>query len=97
MKTATILENQTLFDLALQGTGSVLSVIEIALANGMGITDELVPAEKIKIDQGNYYLKDIVDYFNGKQHHLATHTSMDNIGPSGGIGLWILEVDFQVI
>lgn len=96
MKTATILENQTLFDLALQGTGSVLSVIEIALANGIGITDDLEPATRVKLEQGNFYIKDIVDYFDGKQQHLATSGDIDTIGQSGGIGFWILEVDFQV-
>ncbi|MEN5434084.1 hypothetical protein ABE545_10615 [Sphingobacterium faecium] len=96
MNTINIIENQTLFDLAVEQTGSVLSIIEMAMASGKSITDDLIPQEQVIVPESRYIIKDIVDYFKGKNYKIATHGTLDNFDSFGGIGYWILEVDFQV-
>lgn len=97
MSTVNAIENQTLFDLSIEQTGSVLSVIEIALANGRSITDDLSPGNKLNARiEGIYFIKDIAEYFKGKNQKLASAGDLEEFDSFGGIGYWILEVDFQV-
>lgn len=43
----TVAHNQTLADMALQGSGQLDVLVQLALLNGMGITDRLVPGQVV--------------------------------------------------
>jgi hypothetical protein len=96
MNTVNVIENQTIFDLAVEQTGSVLSIFEIALASGRSITDDLAPGEQVFIPDTRYYIKDIVEYFKGKNYKIATYGTLDDYQSFEGIGFWIINLNFQV-
>lgn len=43
--------HQNLLDIAIQETGGIDSVFEIAMDNGVGVSDEITPGTKLKIKQ----------------------------------------------
>lgn len=43
----TVLARQTLSDIAIQVYGDISGVVDIAAANNIGITDELVPGQEL--------------------------------------------------
>lgn len=96
MNTVSVIENQTFFDLAVEQTGSVLSIFEMALANDKSITDDITASEEVIIPETKFFLKDMVEYFKAKNHNMATYGALDDFDSFLGIGYWILEVDFQV-
>jgi hypothetical protein len=96
MNIINVIENQTFFDLSVEQTGSVLSVFEMALTSGKSITDDLAPGEQIIIPETRYYIKDIVDYFKGKNYKIATYGTLDDYQSFEGIGFWIINLNFQV-
>lgn len=62
-KTVTISKNQSLYDIALQELGSVLAIMDIALANDISPTQILVPGQRIVIPDSEYKNSDIVNYY----------------------------------
>lgn len=58
----TVLYNQSLFDVAVQHTGTLESVFEMALLNNASITDELVAGNRLLINVENHNT-DIKDYY----------------------------------
>lgn len=89
-------ERQSMFDVAMQTSGSFEAVFELALLNGISITDELVAGQLLQLpavlnsDNVNYYaLKKIVPETVG--------TEIDESLPVlEGIGYWAIGVDFVV-
>ena len=69
----TVLSNQSLLDIAIQEDGNVLAAFEWALANGISITEELVPGQKLitpKLVANR--IDDIADYFKKRKQNVAT-------------------------
>ena len=89
-------DRQSMFDVAMQTSGSFEAVFELALLNGISITDELVAGQLLQLpavlnsDNVNYYaLKKIVPETVG--------TEIDESLPVlEGIGYWAIGVDFVV-
>ena len=93
----TVIENQSLFDIAIQESGSVLSVIEWALSNGISITDDLEPGQQLTSPDSNFKNNDVFNYFKGKNQMIAT--SVNNLETNIldiGIGNMIIETNFTV-
>lgn len=64
MRTAT---NQTLFDIAIQESGSVYAVVDWAVKNNVSPTAILVPGTELqKPDSDANYKADVARYFNGR-------------------------------
>ncbi len=85
-------QNQTLQDLAIMATGTVESLITIAQANSISITDIPVPGDDYLIPPG-------ISTDNSTLQYLAQNSIM--IGTRGqsfpqGVGYWIIETDFTV-
>lgn len=70
-----VLSHQSLLDIAIQESGSVLAAIDWAVANGVSITDELVPGQKINSVDSQYKNTDVANYLKSKGQNIAT----DNI------------------
>ena len=59
-----VAKNQNIFDVALQKTGSVSAAFDLAVLNGLSVTDDLTPGTELKLlDVTN---KDIVDYYKNR-------------------------------
>lgn len=92
----TVKNEQNLFDLALQATGSIEGVFSIALLNDCGLTDALTAGSQISatvdpIDEDilAYYKKELILPATGNPDALA-------IEVLEGIGYWTIGVDFTV-
>lgn len=81
------IENQSLFDVAVQEDGCFLAVFEWALANGLSVTDELAPGQKLAAPNSEFRNNDVADYFKGRNQMVATgfnigdaHTMIPELG-----------------
>lgn len=93
-----VIESQSVLDIAIQMDGNVLSSFEWALNNGLSITDDLAPVQKIKMPKSEEFrFKDLANYFNNR--NIATGYMVDNsdlpILPEG-IGAMIIGTSFIV-
>ena len=68
-----VLHNQSLLDFTLNHCGSLESILLIAIANHLSITDELTPGQILTIPNNVIVDTDIRDYYYEK-----------NIKPAGG-------------
>lgn len=95
---ATVLHNQSLLDFAIQHTGSVLNVFEIAKANGLAISEELSSGTELIIPESVRNNSDILNYYTSKVIQPATAIT-NFIGDGSpepqleGIGYWIIGDD----
>lgn len=77
----TVLDGQTLADIAVQETGTVESLFELAEANGKSITDipdageKLLPLAPSK--GGGTWNKDVADYYRAKNIKPVTRLMVD--------------------
>ncbi|SHK69886.1 hypothetical protein [Epilithonimonas mollis] len=95
---AIVLHNQSILDFAIQHTGSVANAFEIAKANGLAISDNLVPGMELIIPGTSENDTDILNYYTSKVIQPAT--AITNLIGDGspepqleGIGYWIIGDD----
>lgn len=94
-----VIENQSLLDIAVQEDGSVLTAFEWALINGLSITDDLAPGQKLLVPNPIFRNADVADYFKGKNQMVATGISAADlaaINPELGIGTMTIGSTFIV-
>lgn len=65
----TVLQGQTLLDIAVQTAGSVEAVIEIATLNGMSVSDDIVRSQLRTVDVHN---KSVASYYTARAITPAT-------------------------
>lgn len=95
MNDITILNGQSLFDIALESNGSALSAFEIALKNGISVTDYLETGKSLLKPTSQFENKSVLSYFASK--NIATELEVrfeDN--SQDGIGAMIIENNFIV-
>jgi hypothetical protein len=87
---------QTLIDIAVQECGSVEACIDVAQANGLSITDELVTGQAIITT--NIVQAETVNLFfkENRQPANASVETFDEDDTLGGIGNWKIETEFVV-
>ena len=93
-----VLENQSLFDLAIQACGSIEAVFGIAGLNGLSITDALMIGSLLELaddpEGGN---TQISAYYYHRQLYPATEISSSGPGSvdvtDDGIGFMAVEID----
>jgi 2',3'-cyclic-nucleotide 2'-phosphodiesterase (5'-nucleotidase family) len=90
-----VLNGQSLFDIAIQAAGNVEAVFDIALANGLGITDDL-PAGTLLVIPA-VANRQVADYYRTNNILPATGISVtDAAALQEGIEFWFVEYDFVV-
>ena len=97
--TITALHNQSLLDLALQHTGTIESVFELAEANILNITDDVQAGKILVLSSEAFTNKDILAYYITKNIQPATAlTKADEqvFERLGGISIWAINLDFVV-
>ena len=70
MRTATVLDRQSIFDIAIQHCGAAEVAYDIAVINGISITDELTVGQVLELPEP--INKDIVKYYKDKNLTPAT-------------------------
>lgn len=95
----TVLHNQSLLDLALQHTGSIESVFELAGANTLNITDDVVAGKTLVLPAEAFSNKDILGYYTAKNLQPATAFSKEDeqvFERLEGISIWAINLDFVI-
>jgi hypothetical protein len=67
----TVIENQSLIDIAIQQDGSALCAFDWAAANGLSITDVLTPGQQLIEPLSDYRNVDVANYFGKKSQKIA--------------------------
>jgi hypothetical protein len=87
-----VLNNQSLFDIALQAAGSIESVFDIAATNGIEITAELPTGMVLTIPK--VVNRRIVEYY--RVNGIVPATALEASKQQEGIDFWTVEYDFIV-
>lgn len=94
----TVLHNQSVLDIAIQHTGSVLNAFNIAAANNMAVSDILIPGSAVVIPEILSNDPDILGLFKNNNLKPATSITDTSVIPSGkGIGWMQISKDFKII
>nr|DAD67852.1 MAG TPA: hypothetical protein [Siphoviridae sp. ctkfY9] len=97
--TITALHNQSLLDLALQHTGAIESVFELAEANSLNITDDVQAGAPLYLGEGLGVRNEILSYYTAKNLQPATAFSKEDeqvFERLEGISIWAINLDFIV-
>mgnify|MGYP006961133647 FL=1 len=97
--TITALHNQSLLDLALQHTGTIESVFELADANNLNITDDVQAGAPLYLGEGLGVRNEILSYYTAKNLQPATAFSKEDeqvFERLEGISIWAINLDFIV-
>ena len=97
--TITALHNQSLLDLALQHTGTIESVFELAEANILNITDDVQAGKTLVLSSEAFTNKDILAYYTTKNIQPATAFTKEDEQVAKrpeGISIWAINLDFIV-
>lgn len=87
-----VLNNQSLFDVAIQHAGTPEAAFDLALRNGLSIVDELATgAELAGVEVAN---KPVENYYSTRRLLPATGVSGEAV--EEGIEFWYVEYDFVV-
>lgn len=95
----TVLHNQSLLDLALQHTGTIESIFELAEANTLNISDDVVAGKTLVLPAEAFTNKDILGYYTAKNLQPATAFSKEDeqvFEILEGISIWLINLDFVV-
>lgn len=87
-----IKQNQTPLDMTVQYTGSLDNLFTVAMANGIGITDDLTPGNSIA--EATATDKRVTNLFAKKEYDVTT--GLRPILTLGGIGYMQIGTNFKV-
>ncbi len=87
-----VINGQSLFDLAIQMCGSIESVFELAQISNLSVTD--MPETGTLIESRIIADQDIYDYYRERGIKPVTGSRQDE--NAEGIGFWSIEKDFIV-
>ena len=97
--TVTALHNQSLLDLALQHTGTIEGVFELAKDNALNITDDVVAGKTLVLPTEAFTNKDILAYYTAKNLQPVTAFTKEDKQVAKrleGISIWAINLDFIV-
>ncbi len=95
--TTLVLNQQSLFDIAVQTAGSAEAAFDLALENDLSLTDNLEVGEPI-VEQGNWSNRRVAEYYAAKGLKPATAATDEQFNEilGEGIGFMGIEIDFIV-
>lgn len=96
---AIVLHNQSLLDTCLQHTGTIESLFDLALVNGLSVTDDLKAGQAFEVPNNIQKDKDILNYYTAKNIQPATgftQTDLQILERLEGISIWAVNLDFKV-
>ena len=95
----TALHNQSLLDLALQHTGTIESIFDLAESNNLNITDDVQAGKTLVLPAEAFSNKDILAYYTAKNLQPATAFTKEDEQVAKrleGISIWAINLDFIV-
>lgn len=95
----TVLNNQTLLDIAIRHCGTVEAVADIAILNNVSITADLVPGQLIELLKKDYGNQEVINYFSTNKVEPATALTEEHetlTEGDSGIGFWEIGNNFIV-
>ena len=96
MQTTKINDSQTLLDIAVQHCGDVELAYDLAVANGLNFSDDLVVGDEMMVFDVAVEKKKIVEVFNDEKNIVPASKKDDaNIGLEG-VSYWAIGYDFEV-
>lgn len=98
MNRYTVLSGQSVEDIAVEVYGRADAALDVAVANGILPTAELVPGEVLILPDGVVEDGSNVSYYSRNGYHPATAITKEDIesAPYGGINYMGIEIDFIV-
>jgi hypothetical protein len=82
--TVTVIDNQSLLDIAIQEDGSVLAAFDWAVANEISVTETLYPGQTLINPNSQFRDADVANYFKSKFQFIATaHEIEENVSQYG--------------
>lgn len=85
--TITVLHNQSFLDIAIQHTGSVFNAFSIASANGLAVSESLLPGSQLLVPDEIVKDVEIYNYYTSKDIKPATSVQdVESITERRGIG-----------
>ena len=99
--TITVLHNQSFLDLALQHTGTIESIFELAVRDEKSVTDDMVAGAPLNVHplSASARNKDILAYYTAKNIQPATAFTKEDkqvLERLEGISIWAINLDFVV-
>lgn len=96
--TVTVLHNQTLLDIAIQHTGIVKNSFDIAVYNGIAVSEPLIYGMSLTIPDDLEFDIDTVNFYQANNLQPATEidNNMVTIIPLSGVGYWEIETEFII-
>lgn len=97
--TITALHNQNLLDISIQHTGTVSNCFKIAVANGLCISNDLIPGQKLIIPDDVVMDNEILNYYTAKNIQPATAYPLsvgEETEEQSGIGYMQIGSTFKV-
>ncbi|GGH78117.1 cell division ATPase FtsA [Filimonas zeae] len=91
-----VLEGQTLADISIQTNGDLGRIIEIAMLNGISITDDIAEGVVIEVPAADNDKQSVVAVFNDKADRPASKIQFSDIIMPEGIAYWTIGLDFKV-
>jgi hypothetical protein len=97
MQTIKINDSQTLLDVAIQHCGNVELAYDLAVANGLNFSDDLIIGDEMVVFDVAVEKKKVVEVFNNSKNILVPASKKDDVSIGlEGIGYWAIGVDFIV-
>lgn len=91
-------QGQNLLDIALQTTGDAETALDIALSNGLCLSNDLTVGQRIDIDDTLVINENIRNTYRTQTIYPATGITAANSSsaPFEGIEFWAIEYDFII-
>lgn len=91
-------QGQNLLDIALQSTGNADTALDIALANGLCLSDDLTVGQPIDIADTLAVNENVRNTYRTQTIYPATGITIANTAdaPFEGIEFWAIEYDFII-
>jgi hypothetical protein len=93
MRVIKVGQGQNLFDVALQYCGAAEAIVEIAILNEIGVTDDI---NMLNLKVPDYFNRKNAEYFSNNNFIPATNCSNESL-TNTGIDYMEIENDFIVI
>ncbi len=99
MNKVSVIFEQSIFDIALQTTGTIANAMKIAQSNNLNITDDLTVNKDVSLPETVILSNDILRYYKQKKVLPATGLTKrdyEAMEKQEGISIWIINQDFIV-
>jgi hypothetical protein len=94
ISTAKIEVNQAQIDVAIQYTGDAASLFDIALMNGLSITDDVPPGTVLLLPPVSD--SKVLQYYTDGNYKTITILPVDELISGEGVEFWNIQYDFVV-